>query len=71
MLAGKRAFEGDDISDTLRTATSLAVSLRKAGKQGEAMNLAQDTYERYRRRYGSDARPGTRRFSSVVTAACS
>ena len=41
--------------DTLRTAASLAVSLRKAGEQAEAMNLAQDTYERYKRRYGSDA----------------
>ena len=40
--------------ETLRTATSLAVSLRKAGEQTEAMNLAQDTYERYKRRYGSD-----------------
>ena len=36
---------GDDMIDTLRAATSLAVSLRKAGDQAEAMELAQDTYE--------------------------
>ena len=41
--------------DTLRAAIGLAVSLRKAGEQAEAMNLAQDTYERYERRYGSDS----------------
>ena len=41
------------MTETLRTAASLAVSLRKAGEQAEAMNLAQDTYERYKRRYGS------------------
>ena len=46
---------GDDMTETLLTATSLAVSLRKAGEQSEAMTLAQDTYERYKRRYGADA----------------
>ena len=43
---------GDDLLDTLLAATSLGVSLRKAGEQSEAMNLALDTYERYERRYG-------------------
>ena len=47
-----REVLGDDMTDTLRTATSLAVSLRKSGEQSEAMTLAQDTYERYKRRYG-------------------
>ena len=41
--------------EPLRTATSLAVSLRKAGDQAEAMKLAQDTYSRYTRRYGSQS----------------
>ena len=50
-----REVLGEDMTDTLRTAASLAVSLRKAGEQAEAMNLAQDTYERYKRRYGSGA----------------
>ena len=29
--------------------------LFRSGEQSEAMNLAQDTYERYKRRYGTDA----------------
>ena len=39
-----RAVLDDDMIEPLRTATSLAVSLRKAGDQAEAMRLAQDTY---------------------------
>ena len=54
-----RAVLGPEMLETLRTAVSLAVSLRKAGEQSEAMNLAQDTYERYLRRYRSDS-PDTR-----------
>ena len=46
---------GDDMTDTLLTAASLAVSLRKAGEQAEALHLGQDTYDRYERRYGSSA----------------
>ena len=41
--------------ETLRTATSLAVSLRKAGEQVEARDLARDIYERYRRKYGGNS----------------
>ena len=34
-----REVLGDDMTDTLRAAASLAVSLRKAGEQSEAMTL--------------------------------
>ena len=60
-LAKYQAVLGDDMPDTLRAAISLAVSLRKAGEQAEAMNLARDTYDRYERRYG---------LSSPETRAC-
>jgi hypothetical protein len=43
---------GDELLDTLRTAKSLAISLRKAGAQHEAMDLTQQTYDRYLKRYG-------------------
>ncbi len=62
-----REVLGDDMTDTLRTAASLAVSLRKAGEQAEAMKLAQDTYERYKRRYGSD---GPDALSCALNLAC-
>ena len=46
---------GDDMIETLRSAQSLAVSLRKAGQQEEAMSLTLDTYHRYKRRYGPES----------------
>ena len=58
---------GDDMLDTLRSAASLAVSLRKAGEQSEARSLAHDTYERYLRRYGGDS-PDTQ--SCALNLAC-
>ena len=60
-----RAVLGDDMIDTLRAATGLAVSLRKAGDQAEAMELAQDTYEPYSRRYGSESPEGAILCASI------
>ncbi|MEY9962915.1 MinD-like ATPase involved in chromosome partitioning or flagellar assembly/tetratricopeptide (TPR) repeat protein [Streptacidiphilus sp. MAP12-16] len=39
---------------TLRYTKSLAVALRKAGRQGEAKRLTKETYERYLERYGAN-----------------
>jgi MinD-like ATPase involved in chromosome partitioning or flagellar assembly len=40
---------------TLRYAKSLAVALRKAGREGEARQITRDTYARYRENYGDNA----------------
>jgi len=47
-----RAVLGDEVVETLRTGKSLAISLRKAGTLGEAMNLTQEIYARCLKRYG-------------------
>ena len=49
-----RAVLGDDTTQTLRCANSLAISLRKSGALDEAMHLARDTYERYLRRHDQE-----------------
>ena len=57
---GTARCSGRRHAETLLAAASLAVSLRKAGEQAEAMALAQDTYRRYRNRLapdGPDAQP--------------
>ena len=63
-----RAVLGDDMLETLRTATSLAVSLRKAGEQAEAMRpgpghlraLPAAVRRQHARRAGLRAEPGLR-----------
>ena len=47
------AILGEDFVDTLRTAKSLAVSLRKMGRVNEAYELTRQTSERYATAYGS------------------
>ena len=47
----REAVPGEDLMDSLRTAKSLAVSLRKAGLQSQAIDLTQETYDRYLRNY--------------------
>ena len=42
---------GEDLVDTLRTAKSLAVSLRKMGSIDEAYEITLETHERYGRKY--------------------
>jgi tetratricopeptide (TPR) repeat protein len=45
---------GEDLVDTLRTAKSLAVSLRKLGSIDEAYELTLETHERYVRKYAAN-----------------
>jgi len=45
---------GEDLVDTLRTAKSLAVSLRKMGSLDEAYALTSETHERYARKYAAN-----------------
>jgi tetratricopeptide (TPR) repeat protein len=45
---------GEDLVDTLRTAKSLAVSLRKMGSSDEAYELTKETCERYARKYAAN-----------------
>jgi tetratricopeptide (TPR) repeat protein len=45
---------GEDLVDTLRTAKSLAVSLRKLGRLNEAYELTKETCDRYERKYAAN-----------------
>jgi hypothetical protein len=50
-----REVLGDEQIATLRTAKSLAISLRKSGAYAEAMTLTEETYKRYLLRHGKDS----------------
>ncbi|QNE78594.1 tetratricopeptide repeat protein [Streptomyces finlayi] len=53
IAAFERSVLNADVPEALRTAKSLAVSLRKAGHPHEAKRLTEETYGRYRGRYGA------------------
>ena len=61
---------GPGCPETLRTAKSLAVSLRKGGELSESLALARDTYERYRSEFPS-SNPGLQSYALAYATALS